>query len=45
MRWDDVQYLHDTINDLADFSKLMEFPIRKPGHRMKMLFALQELVK
>jgi len=43
--WDDVQYLHEAIKDLADFSKLVGFPIDKPGHRMKMLFALQELVK
>jgi hypothetical protein len=32
------------VTDLADFSKLMKFPIYKPGHRMKMLSALKKLV-
>lgn len=41
--WDDVRYLHEIIKEVADFSKLGGFPIRKPGHRMKMLFALQNL--
>ena len=42
--WDDVQYLYSTIKELADFSKLMGFPIRKSGHKMKMLSALRDLV-
>lgn len=40
--WDDVQHLHETIKDRADFSDT--FPIEKPGHRAKMLFALRKLV-
>ena len=42
--WDDVQYLHMVVKEIEDFSKLKEFPIRKQGHKMKMLFALRDLV-
>jgi len=42
--WVDVQYLHETIKKLADFSKLVGFPMKKPGHKMKMLVALRKLV-
>jgi hypothetical protein len=43
--WDDVQYLHEIVKKIEDFSKLDSFPIYKQGHRMKFLMFLQQIVQ